>query len=407
MDGGARARLLADLEETMQSIELSACSSHDLQGLAREVHAGQRLLEGYLSRIANAARASESAGQGATATDVVSAGGDLSRRRAKQLVERVEVAAQLPQVAADLDAGAVRGENIDAIARRTRRLSSSERARLASVETELAERARSLPPETFEKYLADVVRRIADVDDGPSEAERQRAASSLAMGRSADGMWWLRASLDGERGAEVNALLQRQATALAGGDRATPNDLAAALHEALCRPAAEGARPAISLGVGYIVDALTLQEGRHDGSVAETWDGEPIDPAAAGRLACDADCYAVLVDQLGRPTSVGRTRRRATREQRLQLRALYSGCPLDGTAFDRCEIHHVNVPWERGGETELDNLLPISLDWHHRIHDRGWTLKMAPDRSLKLWRPDGTLERSIGPPTPITRPRAP
>ena len=63
----------------------------------------------------------------------------------------------------------------------------------------------------------------------------------------------------------------------------------------------------------------------------------------------------------------------------------------------------MNVFWEDDGETEIDNLLPISTTWHHRIHDKGWILKMAADRSLKLWRPDGTLERQIPPPTPITR----
>jgi hypothetical protein len=93
------------------------------------------------------------------------------------------------------------------------------------------------------------------------------------------------------------------------------------------------------LGIGYIVDALTLAAGPHPGSVAQTWHGEDIDPLAAGRLACDADLYAILLDRCGAPTGVGRTRRSATRDQRLALRALYAACPLDGTPFGRCEIH--------------------------------------------------------------------
>ena len=32
---------------------------------------------------------------------------------------------------------------------------------------------------------------------------------------------------------------------------------------------------------------------------------------------------------------------------------IYNSCPLDGTPFGDCEIHHVNLPWEHGGETEL------------------------------------------------------
>ncbi len=158
------------------------------------------------------------------------------------------------------------------------------------------------------------------------------------------------------------------------------------------------------LAVGIIVDAATLAHGPHSATVAETWDGRPIDPRAAQRRACDADWYVMLYDALGRPSRVGRTRRHATREQRLQLRGLYPTCPIDGvTPFHGCEIHHVNTPFHPDGETELHNLVPISPTWHHRIHDGGWTLTMDSDRTLHLCRPDGTLDRIIDPPTPITR----
>jgi hypothetical protein len=157
------------------------------------------------------------------------------------------------------------------------------------------------------------------------------------------------------------------------------------------------------MGIGYIVDAATLAGGPHDRSVAQSWDGYNVDPAMVAHLACDTDLYAVLYDDVGHPTKIGRTRRAATREQRLQLRGLHDQCPLDGTPFGECEIHHVNVSWEHGGQTELDNLLPISRRWHHRIHDKGWRLKMYPNRSLKLWRPDGQLHRAIPPPIPISR----
>ena len=135
-----------------------------------------------------------------------------------------------------------------------------------------------------------------------------------------------------------------------------------------------------------------------------TWQGRPIDPAAAQRRACDADWYLILYDHLGQPTRVGRSRRHATRLQRMQLRALYPTCPIDGvTPFHGCEIHHVNTPFHLDGETELHNLVPISTTWHHRIHHGGWTLTMDTDRTLRLHRPDGTLDSIIDPPTPITR----
>lgn len=98
-------------------------------------------------------------------------------------------------------------------------------------------------------------------------------------------------------------------------------------------------------------------------------------------------------------TRVGRAQHPATREQRLQLRGLYATCPIDGvTPFARCEVHHITW-WEDGGETELYNLIPISPQWHHRFHHKGWAITMDPDRTLRIYRPNGKLHRVIPPPT--------
>ncbi len=391
--------VLASLAERVCSVDLGACNSGDLKALSAAAVEGLGVLEGFLVQIAAAAKALEESGTGSPAVNVIRSGGALSKRRSEQIARRAEVGGLLPALGADVLSGAAAPENVDTVARHTRRRTPAERERLASLDGEISERARALPPEVFQKYFGEVIRRIADQCDEPSIGERQRAASRFSMGRRRDGMWWLKGELDGERAAELHAAVATKARELAGDQPITDNANAAALHQL----ATSGEGVGLRLSVGYIVDAKTLSAGPHETSLAQTWGGESIDAGSVGRLSCDADCYAVLVDELGEPGPVGRTRRRATREQRLQLRALYDCCPLDGTAFDRCEIHHVNVPWEDGGDTELDNLLPISVDWHHRIHDRGWTLKMAPDRSLKLWRPDGTLERSIPPPKPLTR----
>ncbi|MFN3217865.1 MAG: hypothetical protein ACE367_15325 [Acidimicrobiales bacterium] len=307
-----------------------------------------------------------------------------------------------------------------------------------------------------------------DSDEGLSPAERAKAAASWMMFLRPDGTWAVAASMDDERGARMDAAVTERARQIAnlrpaGQRRITANDRARAAYELLCgitlgrssqasgsvrsghggQPTRSGGGratdsaafvshdtadtpdtpeaadtadadaadaaddcPAMgpNLSVGIIVDAATLIHGPHAASVTETWDGRPIDPRAALRQCCDADWYVMIYDALGRPTRVGRSRRYATREQRLQLRGLYRTCPIDGvTPFARCEIHHVNLDYELGGDTELHNLVPVSSEWHHRIHDGGWTLTMDADRTLRLHRPDGTLDRIIDPPTPITR----
>ncbi len=392
-------RLVA-LAQRIDTIDLGRCTNDELKQLSEETAAGVGALEGFLVRIATAAAALESAGSGSPAVDVIRSGGLVSKRRSEQIERRARIGQLLPAVGADLSAGSSRPENADSIARRTLSLSDGERRRLATQDDEISERARNLPPELFDRYFTEVVHRIKDTDDEVSLAERQRQASRFTMTRRSDGMWKLRGLLDDERGAVLDDLVRAKARTITGDRVTTDRARATALYDLAA--GSGGGEPA-RMGIGYIVDAETLVHGPHEASVAQRWAGDPIGPSSAGRLACDADCYAVLVDELGVPGPVGRTRRSATREQRLALRALYPACPLDGTPFDRCEIHHVNVPWESGGETELDNLLPLSVPWHHRIHDRGWTLKMAGDRTLRLWRPDGTLERAIPPPVPITR----
>ena len=478
----------------METVDLAGCSDDELRELTSRANRGQRQVAGYLARLAAEARARERAGGSSTAEDVIRGDGEVSRREAEQVARRADLAEPLPETGQAGLSGDARPANLDLLGRELDKLTPAQRAKLARQDSEIAQRCRDLPPETFARYLkreiAEIRRDHPDNGNGDelSEAEKQKAASRFDLGRRSNGRWWCSGDFDHERGAVIDHLINQLAHDLGGDDGPTSNTRAAALFNLIAgngtgpngngsaggsrssgnSPGGSGTAPSGSgtapsgtapggtapggsgpsgngspnggglsrsggpggssyrnggpsgsggsggngvgwvggvrrMAVGVIVDALTLAGGAHAGSVAQTWDGDDIDPRAAGRLACDADLYAILLDRLGAPIRVGRTRRAATREQRLALRALYNACPLDGTPFGQCQIHHVNVFFEDGGLTELDNLVPISGPWHHRIHDRGWTLHMARDRTLTLRRPDGTTERSVAPPTPLTR----
>jgi len=72
---------------------------------------------------------------------------------------------------------------------------------------------------------------------------------------------------------------------------------------------------------------------------------------------------------------------------------MYSTCAFPGcaVAFNACRIHHV-TPWEHGGPTDLDNLLPLCEGEHHYlVHEGGWHLSLQPDGTVTIHRPDGTL----------------
>ena len=95
---------------------------------------------------------------------------------------------------------------------------------------------------------------------------------------------------------------------------------------------------------------------------------------------------------------LGRTTRLASRAQRRALRALYRGCGVPGcdVSFDRCTIHHI-VWWRHGGGTDLRNLIPLCGRHHHLVHDKGWELRLGPNRELTVTTPSGKVMKT-GPP---------
>ena len=63
--------------------------------------------------------------------------------------------------------------------------------------------------------------------------------------------------------------------------------------------------------------------------------------------------------------------------------------------FDWCEIHHLK-PWEKGGLTDLDNLVPLCSYHHHLIHDCDTQPDVLPDRVLHVV----PIPLTPAPPTP-------
>jgi hypothetical protein len=96
---------------------------------------------------------------------------------------------------------------------------------------------------------------------------------------------------------------------------------------------------------------------------------------------------------------LGRSTRLANRAQRRALRGLYASCAIPGCAvgYGHCKLHHV-VWWERGGATDLRNLLPLCERHHHAVHEGGWRLQLGRNRELRIMLPDGQV-MATGPPT--------
>ena len=117
----------------------------------------------------------------------------------------------------------------------------------------------------------------------------------------------------------------------------------------------------------------------------ELADGTKLTSAQIRRMACEADIIPMVMDTDGVCLDMGETVRLATYNQRLALRAIHATCAVEGCDmdFDWCEIHHLH-PWERGGLTDLDNLVPLCSYHHHLIHDCDTEPEVLPNRVLRV-----------------------
>lgn len=351
-------------------------------------------------------------------------GGTRDRRSATDAARdaaRGRAGATFPAFEAALAAGRIDAAHLDAIATALDRLAGDDaaRARLSGMEAGLLATARLESPERFRRRCLDLSRRLA-ADHGLALEQRQRQRASIRRWwNTSTGMYHLHAELDPEAGAKVEAALDAQldqrrhahsteSTSTTGNvltgttstsDTVGTGDGAEAptrqrlevesfLDIVTSALATEPRTPEIAVHI----DVDTLVTGVFEsGSVCETATGTPLSPAAVRRMACDAGLLPVVLGGEGLPLDVGRSRRLATAAQRSALRSLHRTCahPACSVRFSRCRIHHVD-PWERGGTTDLDRMVPLCERHHHLVHEGGWALTITADRVTTWRRPDGS-----------------
>jgi hypothetical protein len=107
-------------------------------------------------------------------------------------------------------------------------------------------------------------------------------------------------------------------------------------------------------------------------------------------LLCDPDMHAVVVDRLGRPLDVGRRMRWATADQRRALAVRDGGCVFPGcdAPVAWCDAHHVEH-FERGGRTDIANMVLLCRHHHGVTHRRGWQMIATDDQWFTWVTPTG------------------
>lgn len=261
---------------------------------------------------------------------------------------------------------------------------------------------------------------VSDGSSTPSNETMARRASSgrkkatsLSTWVDDDGMWNVRAKFDPVTGLSLSQRLDDAvatlfAEAVPENCPSDPVEKQKHLRALALARMVNGGVSGVSVRTGgkpEFIAVIDVDQPNGAGGVEVDW-GLPIEVPVAvlAALLGDADVHSVVVRNgvvLHAPgrLDLGRGARHANRAQRRALRGLYSACAIPGCSahFDRCKLHHI-VFWSQGGMTDLDNLLPLCVHHHHRVHDDGWALSLGAHRELTIRFPNGTVQ-STGPPT--------
>ena len=400
----------------LAAVDLASCESASLAHVTRQFGVVRGFVEAGLALVAQRADELHEEGRGASSAELLARSAKMTRHEARRASSRASVLKGSAGLAKAVGSGAASSAHADAVASMKGRLTAEQQEVLAQRDAEVARQASLMGPDAFRSYLNLVELEITG-DDGAGQFAGQRRRSKVWWKvDEASGMYIVHGELDPELGRRVVGAIEAATDRLWEAQSGRPDaklapelaelgvvpelksdraHLAAfAFTELLTdRPARAGAGPRPEAELMVLVDWVTLLQGVHPSTVCEWIDGVPVPVSTARRLACDANILPVVLDGEGRVLDLGRTKRLANREQRRALRAMHRTCQAPGCSvpFDRCEIHHI-LPFERGGPTDLVNLIPLCSTHHHLVHEGGWSLSIDPStRALTMVRPDGVV----------------
>lgn len=392
---------LLGLPAVLGSVELAdAGGLRELQPLVDAARIAQSALGGFITRVGLVGRRLE---PGSCRELLQGRARSVRSGTAGREVARVEAAAEFDEFTQGARSGAIGGDQLDSLSRAAKRLDEDERRQLNTAE--LARAAVELPADEFDRRVKAAAERARN-DHGLSKAVADRKRSEFRHWFDpVSGMGKFSGQLDPERYEMVHTAIDRTVSALAAKTEGRTKQDEALAADAFVELLA-GASPTGRSGppeILVVVDEQTLRHGPHEDSIRQTANGNSVPPETIERLACDATLRRVVLDGRGVPIDVGRRYRTATDAQWAAIKAIHSDCAWDGC--DRpitwCQLHHIHE-WERGGSTDLENLIPLCSRHHHQVHEGQWKVCLRPDRSLAIHQPDGTLWAVV--PAPTRRP---
>ena len=365
----------------------------ELVVLTGQLAAHQAWCDALKVRVTRRQRRLAEQGRAEPPQDLLSRHGQQSSKAAKTTADREQVCSSLPSFEDALICGAVSAGHIDAIANATRNLDEQLLAEFNACQPDLLVDAGKQSVDVFERGCRDLARHLIARSQATSDADeldQQRKRSRVRRWVDKQtGMCHTHLELDPVRDRALWAAIDTTRARLrqADGNRRTPW----AQLEVDAVIAAIGGNGDRVPEITVLIDHRSLLQGAHAHTICETDNGIPLPISTVRRLCCDAEILPVVLNGAGQALDVGRSSRTATRAQRRALRAMHRTCihPDCTVTFDACRIHHI-IPWQQGGNTNINNLAPVCETHHHMVHEGRWGLTITPNRIATWTRPDGT-----------------
>ncbi|WP_051937169.1 HNH endonuclease signature motif containing protein [Mycolicibacterium neoaurum] len=143
-----------------------------------------------------------------------------------------------------------------------------------------------------------------------------------------------------------------------------------------------------------VVVSTTLAELETAAGIAVTGTGTLMPMPDLIRLAEHAHHYLVVYrHHTAEPLYLGRTKRLATKAQRLLLHHRDRGCTRPGCTrcANHCQAHHADPSWARGGHTDAPTL-GLGCGPDNRLAELGWTTTIDPTTGRVHWHPPPLLD---------------
>ena len=331
-----------------------------------------------------------------------------SARDADRVLDRARTVEAIPALGEALDAGTVTGGHVDAVGRVLRQLEPCHRDALAASAGWLVKLASTSHPGELHKALTVELDQLR-AEDGVSRLARQRRATRLDTWIDDEGMWCLRGRFDPETGLKLHGRLANTVAALSPTRPpttapSTPSNAKRSYGPTPWPPSPRDT--ALAAACPRSSPSSTSPTPSPTGHPPSTG-GSPSSCPPRCCAACStpptstrSSCAAASCSTLPAASTWAAPPGWPTGPNAAPCAPSTRTCAIPGcdTRYDLCQLHHI-IWWEHGGPTDLANLLPLCVRHHHAVHDNGWHLVLAADRSLTITYPDGTGETTPPPGT--------